>query len=175
MPESYLSKVEYALLGLGDTNYTTFLGFPKSVERQLAKLGAKQFYKSGWADDAVGLEIVVDPWIEGLLLELINQLKEPHKNFISVSNTVPESVQPPAKVQSTPSKVVPEKTDATIVKEELDVEKCLDGLASLTVSVAPLRESNLKIPVIPQPFLYLTFHSDSKVSYYKLSLKSIYL
>ncbi|XP_029384520.1 methionine synthase reductase isoform X2 [Echeneis naucrates] len=56
----------YALLALGDTNYANFCNCGKTIERRLQALGAKQFYVTGYADDGVGLEVVVDPWLEGL-------------------------------------------------------------------------------------------------------------
>ncbi|XP_033988507.1 methionine synthase reductase isoform X1 [Trematomus bernacchii] len=56
----------YALLALGDTNYANFCNCGKTIERSLQELGAKQFYATGYADDGVGLEVVLDPWIEGL-------------------------------------------------------------------------------------------------------------
>ncbi|XP_034998099.2 methionine synthase reductase [Hippoglossus stenolepis] len=56
----------YALLALGDTNYANFCNCGKTVERRLQELGATQFYAAGYADDGVGLEVVLDPWLEGL-------------------------------------------------------------------------------------------------------------
>lgn len=74
LPGSYLSHLSYALLGLGDSNYTNFCNCGKSLDKRLQDLGAKHFYSSGWADDAVGLEVAVEPWIDGLWAALKKQL-----------------------------------------------------------------------------------------------------
>nr|XP_061821581.1 methionine synthase reductase-like isoform X1 [Nerophis lumbriciformis] len=65
-PCDYLKHLNYALLALGDTNYANFCNCGKTIERRLQELGAQQFYATGYADDGVGLEVVVDPWLEGL-------------------------------------------------------------------------------------------------------------
>jgi len=62
----HLSHVQFALLGLGDTNYNQFCAAPKALNRRLLELGATPFYPAAWADDGTGLEVVVEPWIEGL-------------------------------------------------------------------------------------------------------------
>ena len=59
-------NLKYTLLGLGDTNYSSFGGFPTQLDEFLTQRGGEQFYKFEVADDAVGLEMVVEPWIEGL-------------------------------------------------------------------------------------------------------------
>ncbi|XP_024135825.1 methionine synthase reductase isoform X2 [Oryzias melastigma] len=64
-PDHY-KHLSYTLLALGDTNYANFCNCGKTIERSLQALGARQFYPSGFADDGVGLELVVDPWLEGL-------------------------------------------------------------------------------------------------------------
>ncbi|KAL5010026.1 hypothetical protein ScPMuIL_012331 [Solemya velum] len=64
--DSYLSHLSFALLGLGDSNYSNFCNCGKSLDRRLEELGAKRFYDSAWGDDAVGLEIIVEPWLDGL-------------------------------------------------------------------------------------------------------------
>lgn len=108
----------------------------------------------------------MDPWIEGLWPELTKQLKEPHKNFVSFGDMIteiPGSLSPSSQLK--PSNVVPEKTNAEVTQKEDDaVEKCLDSMASLKISVAPLCECDLKIPILPQPFLDLIFNPESKVS-----------
>ncbi|GAA6217421.1 methionine synthase reductase isoform X1 [Lates japonicus] len=66
LPNDHYKHLCYALLALGDTNYANFCNCGKTIERHLQELGAKQFYATGYADDGVGLEVVVDPWLEGL-------------------------------------------------------------------------------------------------------------
>ncbi|KAJ3048638.1 hypothetical protein HK097_010367, partial [Rhizophlyctis rosea] len=57
---------KYALLGLGDTNYSNFCNTAKRLDRKFSDLGAEVFLAKGFADDATGLEEVVDPWIAKL-------------------------------------------------------------------------------------------------------------
>ncbi|CAF1062426.1 unnamed protein product [Didymodactylos carnosus] len=66
----YLSHMKYTVLGLGDTNYSNFCNCGKVLDRRFEELGATRFYPSNWADDAVGLEKTVEPWLEGLWPEI---------------------------------------------------------------------------------------------------------
>ncbi|KAJ1962588.1 hypothetical protein GGI12_002562 [Dipsacomyces acuminosporus] len=60
------SHLRYAILGLGDTNYSNFCNTAQRLDKQLQATGATAFYPKGLADDATGLEEVVEPWIDGL-------------------------------------------------------------------------------------------------------------
>ncbi|KAI9594384.1 hypothetical protein BDF19DRAFT_423475 [Syncephalis fuscata] len=60
-----LAHIKYAILGLGDTNYENFCNTAKRLDKKLKEMNAHAFYPTGKADDATGLEEVVDPWIEG--------------------------------------------------------------------------------------------------------------
>ena len=60
-----LKNLNYALLGLGDTNYTTFCGGPKLIHKKFQELGAKCFYGPFWADDGTGMDIEVEPFKDG--------------------------------------------------------------------------------------------------------------
>jgi sulfite reductase alpha subunit-like flavoprotein len=75
-PNDLLSNVIYTVLGLGDSNYSKFQYIPKQVDDLLHKLGAKKFYKRGEADEACGLENVVEPWISNLYPEIEKILSE---------------------------------------------------------------------------------------------------
>ncbi|CAL8147580.1 unnamed protein product [Orchesella dallaii] len=61
-----LQSLKYTLLGLGDTNYNNFCNCGKVINRRLQDLSASTFHPPAWADDATGLELVVDEWIENL-------------------------------------------------------------------------------------------------------------
>ncbi|XP_033729185.1 methionine synthase reductase-like [Pecten maximus] len=81
LPDDYLVNLKYALLGLGDSNYTNFCNAGKTLDSRLEELGAKRFYPSGWGDDAVGLEVAVEPWMEGLIPALCQLLGHPYKEI----------------------------------------------------------------------------------------------
>ena len=49
-----LSRLRFAYLGLGDTNYTQFCNGPKTMRAALLDCGAQEFYAPGWADDGTG-------------------------------------------------------------------------------------------------------------------------
>lgn len=54
----------YAVLGLGDTNYDQFCAVGKLLDKKLAELGGVRAKKLACADEATGLEDVVEPWLE---------------------------------------------------------------------------------------------------------------
>ncbi|KAI9098740.1 hypothetical protein DFS34DRAFT_579869 [Phlyctochytrium arcticum] len=61
-----MKEKRYTILGLGDTNYSNFCNTAKRIEKRLGDYGAKPFMAKGLADDATGMEAVVDPWLEKL-------------------------------------------------------------------------------------------------------------
>ncbi|TSL10165.1 Methionine synthase reductase [Bagarius yarrelli] len=162
LPRDHFAHLHYALLALGDTNYTNFCNCGKTIDRRLEDLGANHFYATGHADDGTGLELVVDPWIDGLW----DALK---KRFASMSTTNPYSDIPLSTAQqsldiqeklesstkSLQSLDISEKSEPESKPESRDVETALE--ASLNRSIAPLSQSSLSVPALPPSYLEVCF------------------
>uniref|UniRef100_A0A914WD81 Methionine synthase reductase n=1 Tax=Plectus sambesii TaxID=2011161 RepID=A0A914WD81_9BILA len=71
LSNDFLKDTTFALLGLGDSNYSTFQGVPNKLDKQLRHLGATELIPTGHADDQVGLDQVVEPWLERLYPALL--------------------------------------------------------------------------------------------------------
>ena len=66
LAKDLLRGTDFAVLGLGDTNYDEFCHFGKQLDKRLDALGARRVIELGCADDAVGLDAVVEPWLTAL-------------------------------------------------------------------------------------------------------------
>ncbi|XP_026793740.3 methionine synthase reductase [Pangasianodon hypophthalmus] len=162
LPRDHFSHLHYTLLALGDTNYTNFCNCGKTIDSRLQELGANHFYATGLADDGTGLEVVVDPWIDGLW-EALKKIfvKMSASDLISdtsLSNGH-QSVAVQEKLESSAqslqlldiSDVDTGKSKPESETESRDAEAPLD--ASLNRSVAPLSQSSLSIPALPPSYL----------------------
>ena len=56
----------FAVLGLGDTNYDKFCAVGKLADKKMLELGGTRAKALGLADEATGLEDVVEPWVESV-------------------------------------------------------------------------------------------------------------
>lgn len=125
LQEDYLSNINYTLLGLGDSNYTNFCKCGKAVDKRLEELGAKRFYPSGFADDAVGLEVVVEPWMDGLFPVLQRFLGlTPHDSESSLANMDNKCLNGHVKSNSTSDDL--KNTDSVITNDSINISDVIN-------------------------------------------------
>ncbi|XP_010569730.1 PREDICTED: methionine synthase reductase isoform X2 [Haliaeetus leucocephalus] len=172
LPPDHFAHLQYGLLGLGDSEYTFFCNGGKTVDRRLQELGAQHFYDTGLADDCVGLELVVDPWIDGLWFALKEAflLQKEKEGMSSVVDAVSSSLSAAlhgvhelnlsSEVQNLKledegvrnSDVLSQKlVDINLVASTRDTEP------SLVHSVPPVSQSVLNIPALPPEYIEVQF------------------
>jgi len=140
LPSDHLAHVQFALLGLGDTNYSQFCAAPRALNKRLVELGATPFYEVAWADDGTGLEEVVEPWIEGLWGALNKMEKEDDSSEVGAENNVT--------IKCKDSKVEEKQEIST---EKSCVENLPDALSSLTLSPP------LTLPPCPKSYISISY------------------
>ncbi|KAJ7419745.1 5-methyltetrahydrofolate-homocysteine methyltransferase reductase [Willisornis vidua] len=172
LPPDHFSHLQYGLLGLGDSEYMFFCNGGKTVDRRLQELGAQHFYDTGLADDCVGLELVVDPWIDGLWLALKKALllqkeKEDMHNVVdavSGSLSVAPHVTHELNLSSEVRNLKLEDEGARssdVLSQKLD-DINLEAPArntepSLVHSVPPVSQAALNVPVLPPEYIEVQF------------------
>ncbi|OXB60035.1 UNVERIFIED_CONTAM: hypothetical protein H355_014002, partial [Colinus virginianus] len=164
LPPDHLAHLQYGLLGLGDSEYTFFCNGGKTVDRLLQELGAQHFYDTGLADDCVGLELVVDPWIDGLWLALkevflLQKEKEGMSNDVSADPRAGHEMNLSSKIQDLKleDEGVSSFDDPSQKLLDIYVASARDAEPSLVHSVPPISQSALNIPVLPPEYIEVQF------------------
>ncbi|XP_037385505.1 methionine synthase reductase isoform X2 [Talpa occidentalis] len=168
LPADYFAHLWYGLLGLGDSEYTYFCNGGKLIDRRLQELGARRFYGTGHADDGVGLELVVEPWVDGLWAALSKHFASSRGSAMSGALAATA-----ASAESAPGRPGAPPLEAQVQLLRLDEEEGGGAAvsepsaasrggaspatgapeASLTCSVPPLAGASLSIPVAPPEYL----------------------
>lgn len=78
MKETTLQGIQYSMLGLGDSKYSTFFLNPTAIDSALHKVGAVRIGKLGKAD-ASGTgdniqSVVMNKWCEDIVLDIMDQI-----------------------------------------------------------------------------------------------------
>ena len=137
LPADHLAHLQYALLGLGDTNYNQFCAAPRALHRRLQELGARALVPPGWADDGTGLEVVVEPWLEQL--------------WPALGGGVTDGVTETAGMEGAEG-----KGDGGPVGGEVKAE-VEEDMAGLSLAPSP----PVTLPPCPAPYILVTYPEDT--------------
>jgi sulfite reductase alpha subunit-like flavoprotein len=106
-PTTTFENITFAVLALGDTNYDQFCASGKLLDKKLHDLGGVRAMKVTCADEATGLEDVVEPWRKTVLATM----QQAMAGSASVANaTVPEVAAPVAATVAATVAAVKEET-----------------------------------------------------------------
>ncbi|XP_070603131.1 methionine synthase reductase isoform X2 [Erythrolamprus reginae] len=161
LPSDHLSHIRYGLLGLGDSEYTFFCNGGKIIDKRFLELGAQRFCEVGFADDAVGLELVVEPWIAGLWVALNQEFasRKEDKNTSFCANKFSNlSISLQAEhLKTEDSSVKNNFLSKENINSELPTE---NSQPSLSFSGSPLSNATLNIPALPPEYLEVQFEES---------------
>ncbi|XP_048379347.1 methionine synthase reductase isoform X3 [Stegostoma tigrinum] len=176
LPADFYSHVKYAVLALGDSNYSCFANGGKIIDKCLQQLGAQHFYATGYADDAVGLELVVEPWIEGLWDALKELCQKQNAEIYSDAekildmnhaSTTNKSFELPDIELRLEANVPPTSKDSFNSSEGVEPNPIVAGLQECRLvptwvkSEKPLSETALNIPSLPVEYLNVEFQKST--------------
>ncbi|XP_078492531.1 methionine synthase reductase-like [Ciona intestinalis] len=177
LPNDHLSNLYYTLLGLGDSNYSTFCGGPKKLDKVLSLHGANKFYEAGFADDGTDMELVVEPWLDGLWPALKSYFSKDKSHITSESseiinnnlNVVPNNesalnsnAEPVTSVTDISEKVA--NIEITENVEKIETTLLPD---SILWKKSPLSASNLTLPPLFPIHLEASPTNEEKVDTYQ--------
>ncbi|NXK03119.1 MTRR reductase, partial [Herpetotheres cachinnans] len=172
LPPDHFAHLQYGLLGLGDSEYMFFCNGGKTVDRRLQELGAQHFYDTGLADDCVGLELVVDPWIDGLWLALkeafllqkekegMNSVVDAVSSSLSAAPHIVHELHLSSEVQNLKLEDEGARRSDVLSQKLVDINRVASTRGtepSLTHSVPPVSQSALNIPALPAEYIEVQF------------------
>uniref|UniRef100_A0A8C8ZBS3 Methionine synthase reductase n=1 Tax=Prolemur simus TaxID=1328070 RepID=A0A8C8ZBS3_PROSS len=170
LPVDFFAHLRYGLLGLGDSEYTYFCNGGKVIDKRLQELGARHFYDTGHADDCVGLELVVEPWIAGLWAALTEHFRS-SSGQEEISRALPRASHASLRTDPMKPELLHLESQVELLRIDDSGRKDSEVLqqnavnsgqpsaliedfeASLTRSVPPLSQASLNIPALPPDYL----------------------
>uniref|UniRef100_A0A2K6EFC8 Methionine synthase reductase n=1 Tax=Propithecus coquereli TaxID=379532 RepID=A0A2K6EFC8_PROCO len=150
--------------------YTYFCNGGKVIDKRLQELGARHFYDTGHADDCVGLELVVEPWIAGLWAALTEHFRS-SRGQEEISRALPRASNAALRTDPVKPELLHLESQVELLRLDDSGRKDSEVLqqnavnsgqssaliedfeASLIRSVPPLSQASLNIPALPPDYL----------------------
>ena len=101
MPKDTFQQLPFCVLALGDTNYDKFCYMGKSIDKRMTGLGGYRFLDLHCADEATGLEDVVEDWkrkVVDNVRQVISNFNCVDKIITNEENIIMEMCKPSEKV-----------------------------------------------------------------------------
>ena len=95
--------IKFTCLGLGDSNYTSFMHVPRTFCQKFKELGAECFHTCQEADEVEGLDDIADNWVKDLWTPLKRAVKRAYVPQVQVFNCVEDRNHGFHKVLTAPS------------------------------------------------------------------------
>ena len=133
-----------SVLALGDTNYDQFCAAGKLLDKRLVELGATRLRRIACADEAVGLEDVVEQWKESVLVDIERACSVSISGDLGVKSQETATAEEKKEDEGSGSSTVSARSSTTVAPPAMPQSS---GLATLRALLA-LDESDL-IPEVP--------------------------
>jgi len=145
----------YAVLALGDTNYDVFCATGKVIDKRMKELGGTRCCTVALADEATGLEEVVDPWTGSIIQKLAVECNGSTRIQGTVTPPPPTVAAPvAAAAAAAPPKTIVKETSSSSSSEEkkMEFDETIPAVSqSLSAGVATIRKMLSLLPkdIIP--------------------------
>mmetsp|Transcript_14456 Transcript_14456/g.27984 ORF Transcript_14456/g.27984 Transcript_14456/m.27984 type:complete len:1319 (-) Transcript_14456:159-4115(-) len=136
-PATLLEKMQYVVLALGDTNYDQFCHAGKRIDKRLEELGAQRILPVACADEAVGLDQVVEPWKRSLWDSLVNASSRTSSNKTEVTSST-------TSLKTAPTEVPDINLTLPATASSVQVEPATAAAATTATKTATIPESNIE-------------------------------
>ncbi|CAF2086670.1 unnamed protein product [Rotaria magnacalcarata] len=143
-----LSHMKYTVLGLGDTNYSNFCNCGRVLDRRFEELGASRFYPSTWADDAVGLDLTIEPWLQGLWPALKETLAKLNTSSESSIDNLSQSIDQfnfNQEIKPTVERQLSSCNKFKSDEDSISYSSSFDELTTLTLPPKPTHSLSVKL------------------------------